>query len=144
MGEKGYYIKGFGKIRDDVNSVSTVVKMKDLAPNIFRKRLLVEGFFSVEINEKSIRDFFEFFIIPLNLKTYGEPVIHHTKGIGKDKNQGYDAFVPLIDSGIYLCVWSNQKFLSLIIYTCKDFDDNLAIKKIKEFFVIDEAEFKTF
>jgi S-adenosylmethionine/arginine decarboxylase-like enzyme len=118
--------------------------MKNLAPSIFRKRLLAEGFFSAYIDEKSITDFFRFITNSLNLKTYGEPVIHETKGVGIDENQGYDAFVPLIDSGIYLGIWAHQKFLSLIIYTCKDFDEHRAITKIKEFFGSDEVEFKTF
>ena len=31
-----------------------------LAPDIFRKRLLIEGFFNVEIKEKNLDDFFKF------------------------------------------------------------------------------------
>ena len=33
--------------------------MKDLAPDIFRQRLLIEGFFSVNVEEQTIKDFFE-------------------------------------------------------------------------------------
>ena len=118
--------------------------MYSIAPDIFRKRLLVEGFFIVSVNEQSIIDFFTFLTGGLNLKTYGEPIIHTTGGVGKDVNQGYDAFVPLIDSGIYLAVWSNQKFLSLIIYTCKDFDETKALQLTKEYFTITESEHKLF
>jgi len=32
------------------------------------------------------------------------------RGIGKETNEGYDAFVPLIDSGIYIGVWVNKQF----------------------------------
>ena len=118
--------------------------MYSIAPDIFRKRLLVEGFFIVSVNEQSIIDFFTFLTGGLNLKTYGQPIIHTTGGVGKDVNQGYDAFVPLIDSGIYLAVWSNQKFLSLIIYTCKDFDEAKALQLTKEYFTITESEHKLF
>ena len=118
--------------------------MKDLAPEIFRKRLLIEGFFTVNVNEQTIKDFFEFLTNSLSFQTYGAPIIHHTSGAGKDENQGYDAFVPLIDSGIYLAVWSNQKFFSLVIYTCKEFNEDLAVKKTREFFSVDEIAFSQF
>ena len=118
--------------------------MYNIATNIFRKRLLIEGFFTASVNEQSIIDFFTFLTSELNLKTYGEPIIHTTGGVGKDVNQGYDAFVPLIDSGIYLAVWSNQKFLSLIIYTCKEFDETKALQLTKEYFTITESEHKLF
>lgn len=118
--------------------------MKNLAPQIFRKRLLIEGFYSINVDVKTISDFFDFLTLSLNLKTYGEPVIHHTGGVGKDENQGFDAFVPLIDSGIYLGIWANQQFLSLVIYTCKDFSNEIAVEKTNKFFSIEEAAFKSF
>jgi hypothetical protein len=59
-------------------------------------------------------------------------------GEGKAENEGYDAFVPLIDSGISVYVWSNRKFFSGIIYTCKSFDEQIAETVTKEFFGITE------
>jgi len=118
--------------------------MYTIAPDIFRKRLLIEGFFTVSVNEQFIIDFFTFITGGLALKTYGDPIIHTTRGAGTDANQGYDAFVPLIDSGIYLAVWSNQKFLSLITYTCKDFDETKALELTKEYFNITKSEHKLF
>ena len=40
---------------------------------------------------------------------------------------GFDAFVPLIDSGISGYFWSARKFLSILIYTCKGFDQEAAL-----------------
>ncbi|MEI7477300.1 MAG: S-adenosylmethionine decarboxylase [bacterium] len=48
--------------------------------------------------------------------------------------------MPLIDSGISVYVWSNSKFLSLIIYTCKDFDAQKAADFTKEFWGIETIE----
>ena len=89
--------------------------LTNIAPEIFRKRLLVEGYFSIEVNEKTLRDYFSRITSELGLRTYGEPIIHKTSGAGKDVNEGFDGFVPLIDSGIYISVWVNPKFLSTII-----------------------------
>ena len=66
-----------------------------------------------------IRNYFNKITDELDLRMYGEPVIFSPSDDGKEENQGYDAFVPLIDSGISVYVWTASKFLSLIIYTCK-------------------------
>src|SRR4030095_7152824 len=111
-----------------------------IAPDIYRKRLLIEGFFTIECNEKTLLDFFSTLTNKLSLKTYAAPIIHATAGTGKEENQGFDAFVPLIDSGIYISVWLNLRFLSIVLYTCKDFDDNKAVEVTKHFFAMSEVE----
>lgn len=108
--------------------------MKNLAPDIFRKRLLAEGYFTIEVNEQALVEFFQHVTSELALKTYGAPIVHTTGGEGKAENQGYDAFVPLIDSGIYIAVWQQQKFLSMIMYTCKDFPEDKALALTRSYF----------
>ena len=117
---------------------------RELAPDIFRKRLLIEGYFNKSVTEVLIEDFFKYLTKGLSLKTYGPPIIHATNGTGKEENQGFDAFIPLIDSGIYLAVWKNQKFISLIIYTCKDFDDERALELTRSYFDVSDFETKSF
>ncbi len=114
--------------------------MKDLSPDIMRKRLLIEGLYEGEVHEAEIKDYFNGITSELKLRMYGEPIIFSPGGDGKEENQGYDAFVPLIDSGISLYVWSVKKFTSIIIYTCKDFDDVKAIAFTKQFFDIEKTE----
>jgi hypothetical protein len=104
-----------------------------IAPDVFRKRLLVEGFFGRQVSEQVIRDYFGHLTLALGLKTYGEPVVHATSGQGKSVNEGFDGFVPLIDSGIYLAVWVNPRFFSTILYTCADFDEDRAVQIVCEF-----------
>lgn len=118
--------------------------MKKLAPNITRQRLLIEGFYKIDVDKSVIQNYFKEITEVLNLRVYGEPIIFSPGGEGKEENQGYDAFVPLIDSGISVYVWSNSKFLSLIIYTCKSFDENKALEVTKDFWKIDEIESQSF
>ena len=118
--------------------------MKNLAPNIMRQRLLIEGFYKINANKSVIENYFKKITKSLNLRMYGEPIIFSPGGEGKEENQGYDAFVPLIDSGISVYVWSNSKFLSLIIYTCKSFDKNKALEVTKDFWKIDKIESQSF
>lgn len=118
--------------------------MKNLAPAIMRQRMLIEGFYKKNVDEQVIRDYFENITKGLNLRIYGEPIIFSPGGEGKAENQGYDAFVPLIDSGISLYIWSGATFFSLIIYTCKHFDEAKALEITKTFFESDEAEHMSF
>ncbi|KKP37799.1 MAG: hypothetical protein UR28_C0026G0005 [Candidatus Peregrinibacteria bacterium GW2011_GWF2_33_10] len=109
-----------------------------------RQRLLIEGFYKIDANKSVIENYFKKITKSLNLRMYGKPIIFSPGGKGKEENQGYDAFVPLIDSGISVYVWSNAKFLSLIIYTCKSFDENKALEVTKKFWKIDKIESQSF
>lgn len=108
--------------------------LTDIAPEIFRKRLLFEGYFGIEVSADTVRKYFSHITTELGLRTYGDPIVHTTGGAGKEVNEGFDGFVPLIDSGIYISVWVNPKFLSTIIYTCGEFDSERAVTTIKDFF----------
>lgn len=118
--------------------------MRNLAPDIRRQRLLIEGFYAINVSEDTIREYFRTITDKLSLRMYGEPIIFSPGGEGKEENQGYDAFVPLIDSGISLYVWSSSKFFSCIIYTCKNFDEAAALSITKEFFQIADTESMSF
>jgi S-adenosylmethionine decarboxylase len=108
--------------------------VEDLAPEIVRQRLLIEGFFNVDVDEDTIVRFFDRFTAAMDFRTYGAPTIHAPSGDGRAENQGYDAFVPLIDSGISVYVWSGPRFLSVVIFTCKQFDAEKAVSLTREFF----------
>lgn len=64
--------------------------------------------------------------------------------MGKEENQGFDAFVPLIDSGIALYVWTKVQFLAVTIFTCKDFSIIDAVEFTKDFFNTEELEYREF
>jgi S-adenosylmethionine decarboxylase len=118
--------------------------MKNLASNITRQRLLIEGFYGIDVDKDVIMDYFKTITNALDLRMYGEPIVFSPGGEGKEVNQGYDAFVPLTDSGISVYVWANAKFLSLIIYTCKKFNENKAVNVTKKFWKIGKIESESF
>ncbi len=119
--------------------------MTKLAPHITRQRLLIEGFFNIDVDRESITEYLLGVAKDLNLRTYGEPTIYSPEGMGKGENQGYDAFIPLIDSGISLYVWTNEKFMSVVFYTCKNFSEDQALSFTKDFFDIkDEFDTRSF
>lgn len=107
---------------------------KNIAPDVFRQRLLIEGFWTIDINEDAVRRYLLELAATLNLRTYGDPIVFSPgSGMGKEENAGYDAFVPLIDSGISGYFWSKAKFFSVVIYTCKGFDADRAVEFSKTF-----------
>ena len=111
--------------------------MKDLAPHIFRKRILVEGFYSIEVTADVVKTYLLSVAAHLSLRTYGEPVVFApSSGMGRDENSGFDGFVPLIDSGISAYIWSKEKFFSILLYTCKDFQHDDAVSFTADFFKV--------
>ena len=106
--------------------------MRDLAPEIVRQRQLIEGFYTCELSSDSISSFLIELAAALELRAYGEPIVFApASSLGRAENTGFDAFIPLIDSGIAMYVWSQQKFFSLVIYTCKAFDSNRSREYVK-------------
>jgi S-adenosylmethionine decarboxylase len=113
------------------------VEIENIAPDIFRQRLLIEGFFGREVDQQVIRDYLLGVAGHLGLRTYGEPVVF-SPGIsdGRTENAGFDAFVPLIDSGISGYFWTARRFLSVLLYTCNGFDEEAAVAYTNEYFEI--------
>jgi S-adenosylmethionine decarboxylase len=108
--------------------------VKDLAPHITRQRLLVEGFYTGAVDRAAVDRYLHGVAAHLGLRTYGAATIFSPGGEGKAENQGYDAFLPLIDSGISLYVWSSARFFSAILYTCRRFDETAAIEFTRRYF----------
>jgi len=118
--------------------------MRNLAPEVFRQRLLIEGRYSGEVTRERLTSYLLGVAAHLQLKAYGEPTIYSPAGLGKAENQGFDAFLPLIDSGIAAYVWSGAKFFSIVLYTCKGFDAQAAVGYTREFFGAGEVESAAF
>jgi len=118
---------------DEATLSATSAVVKDLAPGVLRQRLLVEGVFDGEMSEERVRAFLLRLAAALDLRTYGEPVVFQpASGMGKDENAGFDAFVPLIDSGISAYFWTGPRFFSVLIYTCKAFDGEAAVARTRD------------
>jgi S-adenosylmethionine decarboxylase len=118
--------------------------MKDLAPDIVRQRLLIEGLYSRDIDQAAVESYLIDIAAHLGLRTYGPPIVHAPGGADSSGNQGFDAFIPLIDSGISLYVWSQKRFFATVLFTCKRFDVNSALLFTRDFFVTAELAHRPF
>lgn len=118
--------------------------MRDLSPDIVRQRLLIEGYYSVDVDSSAVEKYLVGVAAHLNLRTYGNPIVHAPGGVGKDENAGFDAFIPLIDSGISLYVWSKKRFFATVLFTCKSFDVNSALQFTRNYFGAPDLEHRSF
>lgn len=118
--------------------------MEDIAPQIVRQRLLIEATYTIAVDRITVEKYLLDIAKSLGLRTYGKPIIHSPSGEGKEANQGFDAFIPLIDSGIALYVWTNEKFLSCVLYTCKNFSIDGAIKFTQDFLKASKLVYREF
>ena len=116
----------------------TRAELHDLAPEVVRQRLLIEGRFTRDIDERTVRDFLLCLAGALELRTYGEPVVYSpSAGAGREENAGFDAFVPLIDSGISAYFWTEARFCAVLLFTCKGFDETRAVGYTRQYLGID-------
>jgi len=118
--------------------------MRDLAPEILRQRLLIEGYFASNVDRDAVEAYLIGIAAALDLRTYGPPIVHDPAGLGKPENQGFDAFIPLIDSGISLYVWSKPRFFAAVLFTCKRFDVQRALDFTRTHFRASAVEHREF
>ena len=109
----------------------------DIAPEVFRQRLLVEGRFTRALDREIVGRLLLDLADALGMRAYGDPIVYSPDGLiefgeGKEENAGYDAFLPLVDSGITAYFWTGPKFFSLVIYTCAAFDADRAAEFVRE------------
>ena len=118
--------------------------MRELAPDIVRQRLLIEGVYTTDIDSDAVEQYLLGVAAHLDLRTYGRPIVHAPGGAGKEDNEGFDAFIPLIDSGISLYVWSRKRFFAAVLFTCKSFDIDRALQYTDAYFGATQLEHRSF
>lgn len=113
--------------------------MKDLAPEILRQRLVIEGIPSKIINDEDIKDFLTNLSDVLKMKTLLPPVTH------KSEKFGWAGWIHWETSGAHFYAWEDPKlFFSVDIYTCKSFDIKRAIEYTSKHFNSTIIEFREF
>ena len=111
--------------------------MKDLAPNIYRQRLVVEGICEKMITDNQIKEYLSKLSDVLNMNTLTEPVTH------KSDKYGWAGWIHWDSSCCHFYAWDKPfPFFSADIYTCKEFDIETAVKFTIEFFDTREIVYK--
>jgi hypothetical protein len=112
--------------------------MKDLAPQIHRQRLIIEGKCLKPINADKIKEYLVKLSDILKMITLNEPITH------KSSKYGWAGWIHWESSGAHFYAWDQPLvFFSIDIYTCKEFIDKDAVDFTKDFFNATEIEFKS-
>lgn len=115
--------------------------MRDLAPEIFRQRMVIEGTVTCEaISQIEIQGLLTKLCKNLDMVQLTPATTHRSERFG---NCGWMHWET---SGVHMYAWEkdNGAFFSIDIYTCKQFEPEDAVKTVKNFFAceLDEIEWK--
>jgi S-adenosylmethionine decarboxylase len=111
--------------------------MKNLAPKIYRQRLVIEGIPAKSIKSSDIKKYLSGLSDELKMKTLLKPVTHQSP------KYGWAGWIHWETSGAHFYAWDKPKlFFSVDIYTCKKFSNKVAVDFTKKFFNAEEIVFK--
>lgn len=113
--------------------------MKDLAPNIYRQRLVIEGYPLEAISDQQIKTYLSQLSKKIDMVQLIEPVTHRSDTFG------WAGWIHWETSGAHFYAWEQPLlFFSVDIYTCKQFDPQMAVAFTKQFFNASAIEYKEF
>ncbi len=113
--------------------------MKDLAPQILRQRLVIEGYPAKAIGSEEIKDYLSKLSDTLHMTTLIEPVTHLSDKFG------WAGWIHWESSGAHFYAWQRPiLFFSVDIYTCKAFNNDDAVRFTKQYFSASEIESRSF
>ena len=112
-----------------VGSSVTSAEMVDLAPEIYRQRLVVEGLVDRPIERHEIVAYLSQLSKVLDMITVLEPVTHESD------LYGWAGWIHWETSGAHFYAWDRPRlFFSVDMYTCKWFSNEEAVEFTREFF----------
>jgi hypothetical protein len=113
--------------------------MRDLAPDIYRQRLVLEGLVAAPICESDIVVYLKALGPLTDMTVLTEPVTHLSP------KYGWAAWVHWETSGAHFYAWDVPRlFFSVDMYTCKPFDTGPVIDFTREYFQAIELESRGF
>ena len=115
------------------------MEWRDLAPTIYRQRLVIEGIVPRDISDKDISDYLTGLSKELDMTTLIEPVTHRSDTFG------WAGWIHWETSGAHFYAWDQPgNFFSVDIYTCKAFAEEMAVEYTRSYFGPTELTWKAF
>ena len=116
--------------------------MRDLAPEIHRQRLVIEGYPEAPITAPDIADYLSKLSEILQMQVLQSPVTNLSS------RYGWAGWIHWETSGAHFYAWEQPRlFFSVDIYTCRAFDPADAVRFTAEFFGVvddDAIEYREF
>lgn len=116
-----------------------LVAWRDLAPEIVRQRLVIEGIPARPVDDGQIRAYLSALSREVDMVQLIEPVTHRSDAYG------WAGWIHWETSGAHFYAWEQpQLFFSVDLYTCKAFDPDVAVALTTEFFLSGSVVAKSF
>lgn len=113
--------------------------MIDLAPEIHRQRLVVEGLVTESIGAEDISMYLEQLSKTIDMITLTEPVTHQSP------LYGWAGWIHWETSGAHFYAWDQPRmFFSVDVYACKPFSADAVVEMTREWFRATEVVAKEF
>jgi len=101
---------------------------RDLAPDILRQRLVIEGVPARPVDDVLIRDYLSALSRAVDMVQLIEPVTH------RSDLYGWAGWIHWETSGAHFYAWEQPRlFFSVDLYTCKAFDVDTAVAFTRDF-----------
>lgn len=103
--------------------------MRDLAPDVFRQRMIIEGETKEIIKPEDIKLLLDKLCNNLDMVALTAPTLSYCE------DYGWCGHMHWVTSGVHMYTWANRKppFFSIDIYTCKEFSKRHAVEAVTEF-----------
>lgn len=101
-------------------------------PEIYRQRLVIEGYFSVPtLDESMVERWLTQLTKQLEMQPLSAPVIFSPNQVS-ELHHGIGGFQPWAESGCSLYTWSEKNLFTLDIYSCKPFRNSTVIDFVRD------------
>lgn len=111
---------------------------RDLAPEIFRQRLVIEGSSGFQITDEHIKEYLPKLSDVLGMVALTDAVTHRSPKFG------WAGWMHWETSGVHVYAWDQEQFFSVDAYTCKPFEVLPAVEFTQQFFQTSEITYKEF
>ncbi len=113
--------------------------MKDLAPQIHRQRLVIEGYPKHTVDDRCIKEYLQQLAHVTDMICLTDPVTHRSDRFG------WAGWIHWETSGAHFYAWESPVlFFSVDIYTCKPFSSEKTVEFTRDFFHATEIVSKEF
>ena len=112
---------------------------RELAPEIVRQRLVIEGVPAQPVDDDQIRRYLSALSREVDMVQLLEPVTH------RSDVYGWAGWIHWETSGAHFYAWERPRlFFSVDVYTCKAFDVDTAVAFTRKWFSADPVVAKSF
>ncbi len=111
-------------------------------PEIFRKRLIIEGNYTVNnIDADFVNQFLIGLSKELEMTIINGPHISSANGKALSIHDGFEGSLVWAESGANTYIWTKFNFCTVDIYSCKEFNTNKAIEFIRNYLKIKDFSY---